>query len=70
MAQVSLKRIEKMAGLGKADLHVHLIDSDPQDLLDYVQEKTDLDIIAITDHDSIESALKVKRGLAGNGLSL
>jgi len=67
MAQVSLKKIEKMAGLGKADLHVHLIDSDPQDLLDYVQEKTDLDIIAITDHDSIESALKVKREWQGMG---
>ncbi len=60
MAKISLKKIEQMAGLGKADLHTHLIEGDPDELLSYVQEKTDLDVIALTDHDSIDNALKVK----------
>lgn len=60
MAKDSLKKIEKLAGLGKADLHIHLMKSSPEELLEYVQNKTDLNVIAITDHDSIENALKVK----------
>ncbi|PJE69126.1 phosphotransferase [Candidatus Shapirobacteria bacterium CG10_big_fil_rev_8_21_14_0_10_38_14] len=67
MAKISLKKIEQMAGLSKADLHVHLIEGDPEELLSYVQEKTDLNVIAITDHDSIESALKVKQAWQGMG---
>lgn len=67
MAKISLKKIEQIAGLGKADLHVHLIEGDPEALLNYAQEKTDLDVIAITDHDSIDSALKVKKAWQGMG---
>ncbi|MDD4989707.1 MAG: PHP-associated domain-containing protein [Candidatus Pacebacteria bacterium] len=67
MAKESLKKIEQIAGLGKADLHVHLINSKPEELLDYVQNKTDLDVIAITDHDSIENALRVKEEWQGMG---
>ncbi len=67
MSKVSLKKIEEMAGLGKADLHVHLIEGDPDDLLNYVQEKTDLDVIALTDHDSIDNALKVQKAWWGMG---
>ncbi|MDO8524682.1 MAG: PHP-associated domain-containing protein [bacterium] len=67
MAKNSLKKIEQMAGLGKADLHVHLIEGDPKVLLDYIQEKTDLSVIAITDHDSINNALKVKQAWQGKG---
>ena len=46
---------------GKADIHIHSDRSDglasvPQ-IMDYVQHRTDLDVIAITDHNTIEGAL-------------
>ena len=46
---------------GKADLHIHSNHSDgtatiPQ-IMEYVQNRTDLDVIAITDHNTIEGAL-------------
>lgn len=66
-SKIDLKKIEEVAGLGKADLHVHLIEGDPVELLDYVQEKTDLSAIALTDHDSIDNALKVKKDWQGMG---
>jgi len=51
-------------GLGRADLHIHSGMGDglapvPQ-LLDYVEHQTDLDVIAITDHDSVEGGLKAR----------
>lgn len=55
--------------MGKADLHIHTSYSDGlPDLpavLRYVQDWTDLDLIAITDHDTIEGALRA-RDLAGS----
>lgn len=55
--------------LGKADCHIHSVYSDGEakiaDILDYVQNKTDLDVIAITDHDTIEGALLAKKLIAG-----
>jgi hypothetical protein len=46
---------------GKADLHIHTIFSDglmtPEVLVEYVVAKTDLSVIAITDHDTIAGAL-------------
>lgn len=46
---------------GKADLHIHSTHSDGtatiQEIMDYVHGKTDLDVIAITDHNTIEGAL-------------
>lgn len=57
--------IEKIELLGKADLHIHTNYSDAkptiEEILDYVENKTDLDIIAIADHDTIEGALRAKR---------
>lgn len=48
----------------KADLHIHSNHSDGlariPEILDYVQEKTDLKVIAITDHNTIEGALFAK----------
>lgn len=49
---------------GKADLHIHSSHSDgvasiPQ-IMDHVQEKTDLDVIAITDHNTMDGALFAK----------
>ena len=49
---------------GKADLHIHSDHSDgtatiPQ-IMEWVQHRTDLDVIAITDHNTIEGALFAK----------
>jgi len=49
---------------GKADLHMHTTYSDGcatiDELLEYVQMHTELDVIAITDHDQIEGALRAR----------
>lgn len=46
---------------GKADIHMHTIFSDglmtPEALIEFVAEKTDLSVIAVTDHDTIAGAL-------------
>ena len=48
--------------LGKADMHLHTLYSDGtasvQALLDHVEKETDLDLIAITDHERIDGALR------------
>lgn len=50
--------------LGKADAHIHSLYSDGdekiEDILNYIQGRTDLDVIAISDHDTIEGALKAR----------
>src|SRR5258708_2915195 len=50
--------------LGRADLHMHSTYSDGigtiQQVFDYTQEKTNLDVIALTDHDVIEGALRAR----------
>jgi predicted metal-dependent phosphoesterase TrpH len=50
--------------MAKADLHIHTSQSDgmadPLELLDYVQEHSDLDIIGIVDHDDIRGALAAR----------
>jgi hypothetical protein len=54
-----------MNGRGRADLHIHSAAGDglatPAEILQYVQEATDLDLIAITDHDLIDGALEAGR---------
>ncbi len=56
---------DKLPGLGKADLHIHSRYSDGRpeikDILDYVEKETDLSVIAITDHDTIDGALEAKK---------
>src|SRR6266516_7238115 len=48
--------------LGKADLHMHTSLGDGlasvQQIFDYVENYTDLDIIAITDHDDIRGVMQ------------
>jgi len=61
MAKISLKKIEQMAGLGKADLHTHLVNATPQEFLNYIENKTDLDVVAVTGHDNIMDALSVQK---------
>ena len=36
----------------------------PQDILDYVETETDLDVIAITDHDDLRGAVQTREALA------
>ena len=51
--------------LGKADMHIHSNYSDgaptPGQILDYVEHHTSLDVIAISDHDTLDGALEAKR---------
>lgn len=46
--------------LGRADLHIHTLASDGtagvMDILQHVERNTDLDVIAITDHERIDAA--------------
>src|SRR5579883_3396705 len=50
--------------MGKADLHLHTCYSDGQptvrELLDHVCRRTNLDVIAITDHDTLQGALEAR----------
>jgi predicted metal-dependent phosphoesterase TrpH len=52
------------ARIGVADIHMHTTASDgvptPQQLLDHVQRNTNLDVIAITDHDTMDGALRAR----------
>ncbi len=57
--------------LGKADMHLHTLYSDGtasvQAVLDHVEARTDLDLIAITDHERIDGALRAREiHAAGN----
>ena len=49
---------------GKADLHMHSTYSDGsasiEQILAYTQRRTDLDVIALTDHDVIEGSLRAR----------
>lgn len=57
--------MEYLQKFGKADLHIHSNFSDAnmsiEDILDYAENKTDLDIIAIADHDTIDGAVLAKK---------
>ena len=50
--------------MGKADLHIHTARGDGMadlpELLDYVQEKTDLTVIAVTEHDDLRPGLEAR----------
>src|SRR6266702_2326182 len=50
--------------LGRADLHMHSTYSDGigtiQQILHHVEHNTDLDVIALTDHDVVEGALRAR----------
>ena len=49
---------------GKADMHLHTLYSDGtasvRQLLDHVEHATDLDVIAITDHERVDGALRAR----------
>jgi predicted metal-dependent phosphoesterase TrpH len=52
------------ARVGRADLHIHTLASDGtagiEAILDHVERRTDLDVIAITDHERIDAALAAR----------
>src|SRR5947209_10506415 len=62
--QMTAQQAHTLGKLGKADLHMHSTYSDGvgtiEQILAYGQYNTDLDVIAITDHDVIESALRAR----------
>jgi predicted metal-dependent phosphoesterase TrpH len=49
---------------GRADLHVHTLASDGTsgiaDILDFVERRTNLDVVAITDHERVDAALAAR----------
>jgi predicted metal-dependent phosphoesterase TrpH len=53
-----------VARLGKADLHIHTSHADgldsPEAIVDWAEHQTDLDLIAITDHDEIAAGLRAR----------
>jgi len=60
--------MEMETELGKADLHIHSGAGDGipsvAEILEYVEQETDLDLIAITDHDLIHGALEARHLIA------
>ena len=54
---------------GRADLHIHSAVGDGlatiAQILDYVEQRTELDLIAITDHDDVRGALEARERAAG-----
>lgn len=56
---------------GRADIHMHTLASDgllgAQDLVDQVERETDLDLIAVTDHDETAAALEAREYAARRG---
>jgi predicted metal-dependent phosphoesterase TrpH len=57
--------------MGKADLHIHSSAGDGlpavREILDYVENETDLALIAITDHDLIDGSLEARDRVAKGG---
>jgi predicted metal-dependent phosphoesterase TrpH len=62
------------ARLGKADLHIHSMASDGisgvAEILDQVHARTDLDVIAITDHERIDAGVAAREMARDAGLRL
>lgn len=56
--------------LGKADLHIHSSVSDGMasvaEIMAYVQEHTDLDLVAIADHDAVDGSLQALEWVASH----
>jgi hypothetical protein len=59
--------------LGRADLHIHTLASDGTasvvDILDHIERNSELDVIAITDHERIDAALAGRAMARDRGLS-
>src|SRR5258708_29512606 len=57
-----------MVAPGRADLHMHTTASDgwptPHELVDHAARRASLSVIAVTDHDTIEGALRAREHAA------
>jgi predicted metal-dependent phosphoesterase TrpH len=57
---------------GRADLHIHTVASDGtatvEAILDHVERNTDLDVIAVADHERIDAAVAARSMAADRGL--
>jgi predicted metal-dependent phosphoesterase TrpH len=57
-----VRTICHVSARGSADLHIHTCFSDgwptPTDVVEHARSMTDLNVIAITDHDTVEGALR------------
>jgi predicted metal-dependent phosphoesterase TrpH len=62
--QMTARQAYLAGKFGKADLHMHSTYSDGtatiKQILEHVQDRTTLDVIAITDHDVIEGSLRAR----------
>lgn len=58
--------------VGRADLHIHSLASDGLsgivEILDFAEQRTDLDVIAITDHERVDAARAARTIAADRGL--
>ncbi len=65
------KATNKEEGYGVADIHIHSSVSDGMadvsQILEYVEECTDLDVIAITDHDKMKGSFQAREIAAKRG---
>jgi predicted metal-dependent phosphoesterase TrpH len=70
---MSPRRPRNGSSRGKADMHLHTLYSDGTasltELLEYVEHRTDLDLIAITDHERVDGALRAHELHAEGGYS-
>lgn len=70
MSKFIHKQFSRLKNIGKADLHIHSNYSDGhpsiEEILEYVQTQTDLNVIAICDHDTIEGAVQAKKLASGS----
>jgi predicted metal-dependent phosphoesterase TrpH len=62
--QMTQHQAYRSGKLGRADLHMHSTYSDGigtiEQILHHVEHNTDLDVIALTDHDIVEGALRAR----------
>ncbi len=60
----SLIKEKDLKGYSKADYHIHTSVGDavmsPEEIVDYCEKKTDLKVIAITDHDQVKGAFRAQ----------
>lgn len=66
-------RVDHHDGYGTADLHMHTDHSDGMAsvsaVLEYVEHRTNLDVIAITDHDTLDGSFAARELAAGRDYS-
>lgn len=64
MNKKGIHKIEDFSGLGKADVHIHTNYSDAKptvlQVLEYVENRTNLDVIAIADHDTMDGYFEAR----------